>query len=639
MAVRISQKVAVGVVFVSAMFMSIMDVTIVNVALPTIGRDFGVSPTSVDSISIAFLVSLAVFIPASGWLGDRFGGKRVMLTAIVVFTAASALCGLASSLGELVAFRILQGAGGGMLAPVGMAMLFRAFPPEERIRASAILTVPTTFAPALGPVLGGLLVTELSWRWVFYVNVPIGVAAFAFGAVFLQQSVQARPGRFDLPGFLLSGLGLGLLMYGVSEGPNRGWHQPQVLAAIAAGAVLLAAMVVVELRSAAPMVDLRLLKNRLFRSGNGVMVLASVAFLGTLYAISLYYQDGRGLSALGSGLSTFPEALGVMGGAQLASRVLYPRLGPRRHISIGLTGTAASIALLALMGPQTSLWWARLLMFALGVSMAQVFVPVQAASFATITPAATGRASTMFNAIRQLGGAIGVAVLTTVIVSVGPVHQVAGHEVANLAAYRTAFLVAAAICLCALPFSLSIRDADAARHDPPPERPPSRRLTSGPHGSGLTLSAGDPGQVGGLEGRPATATGQDVDAVGPLLDRTDPRWQPGDVSIGDVREEAGRHGQVDGAIGPVPERDDRAVRGGQAAVSLHVEQRFRGPQGAFAVPPASHRGGGVKQAGKGSRHREGRESGSAPLAVGRPAPGQREPEEHQVLGQLPAQQP
>ena len=459
---RISQKVAVGVVFVAAMFMSIMDVTIVNVALPTIGRDFGVSATAVDSISIAFLVSLAVFIPASGWLGDRFGGKRVMLTAIVVFTAASALCGLASSLGELVAFRILQGAGGGMLAPVGMAMLFRAFPPAERIRASAVLTVPTTLAPALGPVLGGLLVTELSWRWVFYVNVPIGVAAFAFGMIFLRGSAQAQPGRFDLAGFLLSGSGLGLLMYGVSQGPRLGWHQPQVLATVAAGVMLLTAMVVVELRSAAPMVDLRLLRNRLFRSCNGVMVLASIAFLGTLYAVSLYYQDGRGLSALGSGLSTFPEALGVMGGAQLASRVVYPRLGPRRHISIGLTGTAASIGLLALLGPQSSLWWARLLMFTLGVSMAQVFVPVQAAAFATITLAATGRASTMFNAIRQLGGAIGVAVLTTVIVLVGPVHLVAGHPVANLTAYRVAFLAAAAICLCALACSLSIRDADAA---------------------------------------------------------------------------------------------------------------------------------------------------------------------------------
>jgi EmrB/QacA subfamily drug resistance transporter len=457
-----SQKVVIGVVFVAAMFMSIMDATIVNVALPTIGRDFKVSPTAVDSISIAFLVSLAVFIPASGWLGDRLGGKRVLLAAIAVFTVASALCGLASSLGELVAFRILQGAGGGMLAPVGMAMLYRAFPPAERLRAAAILTVPTTLAPALGPVLGGLLVTELSWRWVFYVNLPLGVAAFTFGLLFLQHQKQDRPGRFDLPGFLLSGLGLGLLMYGVSEGPNLGWRRPDVLASIAAGIVLLVAMVVVELRSPAPMVDLRLLKNRLFGLGNGVIVLASIAFLGTLYAISLYYQDGRGLSALGSGLSTFPEAFGVMGGAQLASRVLYPRLGPRRHLTLGLTGTAASIGLLALLGPQTSLWWARLLLLSLGLFMAQVFVPVQAASFATITPAATGRASAMFNAVRQLGGAVGVAVLTTAIVLVGPVHLVAGHEVANLTAYRVAFLVAAAICLCGVACSLAIRDADAA---------------------------------------------------------------------------------------------------------------------------------------------------------------------------------
>ena len=366
MAARISQKVAVGTVFVAAMFMSILDATIVNVALPTIGRDFGVSATAVDGIAIAFLVSLAVTIPASGWLGDRYGGKRVLLAAIALFTAASALCGLASSLGELVMFRILQGAAGGMLAPVGMAMLYRVFPPDERIKAAAILTVPTTFAPALGPVLGGLFVTELSWRWVFYVNLPIGAAAFAFGAIFLRQPAQDQPGRFDLAGFLLSGFGLGLLMYGVSEGPDLGWHDAQVLTTIAAGAVLLAAMVAVELRSRAPIVDLRLLRNRLFRAGNGVMVLASLAFLGTLYAISLYYQDGRGLSALGSGLSTFPEAFGVMAGAQLASRVLYPRLGPRRHITLGLAGTAASIALLALLGPQTSLWWARLLMLSPG---------------------------------------------------------------------------------------------------------------------------------------------------------------------------------------------------------------------------------------------------------------------------------
>src|SRR5260370_12034986 len=352
---RISQKVAVSVVFVAAMFVSIMAVTSVNVALPTIGGDFAGSPTAIDSISIGFLVSLAVFIPASGWLGDRFGGKRVTLAAIVVVTAASARCGLAPGLGELVAFRVLQGVGGGMLAPVGMAMLFRAFPPEERIRASSILTVPTRLAPALGPVLGGLLVTDLSWRWVFYVNVPIGAGALAFGARFLRQHTETRPGHFDLAGFLLSGIGLGLLMYGVSEGPDLGWASAEVLASAAAGVTLLAAMVAVELRTAEPIVALRLLGNPLFRSSTGVLILASIAFLGTLYVISLYYQDGPGLTALGSGLSTFPEAIGVMIGAQLASRVLYPLLRPRRLIALGLTGTAVSIGLLSLLATHSSL--------------------------------------------------------------------------------------------------------------------------------------------------------------------------------------------------------------------------------------------------------------------------------------------
>ena len=479
----ISQKAAVSVVYAGAMFIAVMDQTIVNVALATIGRQFHTSATAVAGTVIGYQVSVALSIPAAAWLGDRIGPRQLLLGSIAVFTVASALCGLAGSLDQLVAFRVLQGAGGGMLVPVGMAMLYRVFPPDERIKAAAILTVPTTFAPALGPVLGGLFVTELSWRWVFYVNLPIGAAAFAFGAVFLRQSAQAEPGRFDLAGFLLSGLGLGLLMYGVSEGPDLGWRDTKVLATIAAGAVLLAAMVIVELRSAAPIVDLRLLRNRLFRSGNGVMVLTSIAFLGTLYAISLYFQDGRGLSALGSGLSTFPEALGVMAGAQLASRVLYPRLGPRRHITLGLAGTTASIGLLALLGPQTSLWWARLLMVTLGLSIAQVFVPVQAAAFATISPAATGRASTMFNAMRQLGGAIGVAVLTSIIVLAGPVHLADGHEVANLTAYRIAFLAAAAISLCAMAFSLSIRDADAAgtiprrrgREEAEPRSAPPRR--------------------------------------------------------------------------------------------------------------------------------------------------------------------
>ncbi len=468
--IRVSQRVAVSVVYVAAMFMAILDATIVNVALPTLGRHFGVPATSVDTVAIYYLVSLAVFIPASGWLGDRFGGKRVLLTAIVIFTGASALCGAAQSLAELELFRVLQGAGGGMLAPVGLAMLLRVFPPEDRIRMAGLLTVPTTLAPAVGPVLGGLLVTEASWRWVFYVNLPIGLAAFCFGAFFLDGGRESQPGRFDLAGFLLAGAGLGALMYGVSEGPETSWADPGVLGTICAGVVLLAVLVRVELAIAEPLIDLRLLANRLFRSCTAVMVLASIAFIGSLYLLSLFYQDGRGLSALGSGLSTFPEAFGVMGGAQLASRVLYPLLGPRRHIAIGLAGVAVTIGLMALVGAQTSLWWMRLLVFAMGFAQGQVFVPSQGAAFATISRAASGRASTMFNAGRQLGGAIGVAALTTVVVAVGTEHVVAGRVVPNLLAYHVAFLAAAAVDVAAIAVALTIRDADAAATITPRKR-------------------------------------------------------------------------------------------------------------------------------------------------------------------------
>jgi len=459
---RVSQKVAVCVVYVAAMFMTIMDSTIVNVALPAIGRDYRVAPTAVAGISIYFLVSLAVFISASGWLGDRFGGKRVLLSAIVVFTASSALCGLAGSLTELEVFRVLQGVGGGMMAPVGLAMLFRAFPPAERVRAAAILTVPTTLAPAVGPVLGGLLVTELSWRWVFYVNVPLGILALAFGVLFLDGGTALRPGRFDATGFLLAGAGLGLLMYGVSEGPIRSWSSGVVLTTVAAGTLLLVALVIVELRKRLPLIDLRLFANRLFRSCNGVMVLASASFIGTLYVVSLFFQDGRGLSALNAGLSTFPEAIGVMGGAQLASRVLYPRLGPRRNVVLGELGVAASIALMILIGPQTNLWWMRLLMFFLGLAQGQVFVPVQAAAFATVSPEATGRASTMFNVVRQVGSAIGVAVFTTAIVAVGATKIVAGRVAPDLTAYHVAFGVAAGVAVAGAAVALTIHDADAA---------------------------------------------------------------------------------------------------------------------------------------------------------------------------------
>ena len=457
-----NQKIAVSVVFVAAMFMNIMDVTIVNVALPTLGREFHVRPDSVDTVAIGYLVSLAVFIPASGWLGDRFGGKKILLTSVVIFTGASALCGMATSLPELVGFRILQGVGGGLMVPVGMALLYRTFPPAERIRASSILVVPTAIAPALGPVLGGLFVTDVSWRWVFYVNLPIGIAALLFGMYFLREQRDHAPGRFDITGFVLSAAGLGLTMYGVSEGPFRGWTTPLILGTICTGAALMVILVFVEAHKTAPMIDIELFKDSLFRSSCAVLALGSAAFLGSLFLVALFFQDGLGLSALQSGISTFPEALGVMLGAQVVTRLAYPVVGPRRVMIGGLLILTVTLVLMTLIGQGTSLWWMRLLLFVSGYGMSHVFVPSQAAGFATISPAATGRASTLFNAQRQLGGAIGVALLSTVVAAVGPVHFVSHRAMPNLASYHTAFLVAAAVAVIAAIAALTVNDAEAA---------------------------------------------------------------------------------------------------------------------------------------------------------------------------------
>lgn len=452
-------QVVASVVFVAAMFMTILDSTIVNVALPSIARSFNADTTAAGAVASAYLVSLGIFIPASGWLGDRFGDKRIFLTALVLFTVASMLCGLAGSLSELIAFRVLQGVGGGMLTPVGMAMLFRAYPQNERTRASRILLPPTALAPALGPVLGGLLVAQLSWRWVFFVNLPVGVAALVFGMLFLEEHRTKRVGRFDLVGFLLAGLGLATLLFALTQGSADGWTSGPVLAGGIGGLTLLAAMWVWESRSGDPMLDVRLLGNRLFGSCTLVLLLGFGTFIGTLYAFSQFQQVGLGRSPLEAGLLTFPEAIGVISFSQF-SAWLYRRFGPRRVMSVGLLGTALFTALIALQTASTPVSAVVLCTFALGASMANVFLPLQTAAFAQISPAATGHASSLYNAVRQVGAALGVSVLATVISATGPD---AAALPGDLGRYHTAFLVASGMTFVAAVLArLLIRDSDAS---------------------------------------------------------------------------------------------------------------------------------------------------------------------------------
>jgi EmrB/QacA subfamily drug resistance transporter len=454
---RPDQRIIVAAVYVASMLMNTLDSTIVIVALATLGRQFDVPPVATEAVVVGYLVSLAVFIPASGWLGDRFGTKRVFLTALAIFVTASALCGLAGSLQQLVAFRVLQGAGGGMLTPVGMAMLFRTFPPQERVAVGRVLMFATIFGPASGPLIGGFLIERESWRWAFFVNVPVGLIAFLIGLFFLHEHREPGPGPFDLPGFVLGGAGLGAFMFALSEGPSQGWTSPLILASGLAGLLMLLTFAIVELRSAAPMVDLRLLQNRLFRSTQTVSLFATAGFIGTLFLIPLYLQEVQGASPLESGLTTFPEALGVVSSTQIVAR-LYPRVGPRRLMASGLVGLATAISLIALIGLTANPWIVRLLMYFVGFGMAYVFLPNQAASLATISPAKTGRASTISNVQRQLGAALGVAVLSSLLAAVAA--RAGGPS--DPWPYRAALIAAAAFALVGAACALGVPDEEAA---------------------------------------------------------------------------------------------------------------------------------------------------------------------------------
>lgn len=453
-----NQKTAILAVQSGVLVMGAIDSTIVNVAVPTLGRQFHASPAAVDAVVIGYLLSMAVVILASGWLCDRLGTRRVLLTAIAVFTAASAACGAAGSLDELILLRVLQGASSGLIGPVGLTMVLRAFPPPERPRVTGILVIPSSFAPALGPVLGGLFVTGLSWRWAFYVNVPVGIASLALGLLFLDEQERHEAGAFDVPGFVLGCTGLASLMYGLSEGPDQGWGSPAILAALAAGVLLLAALAGVELRRPQPVIDVRLLADRLFRTANLVMFLVSACYGGSLFLVALFYQDGLGLSALQAGLSVLPEVLGVITGAPLIARRLYPVLGPRRLIVGGLAAITASLAALSLVNARADLWLMWLLLFGLGFSMAGVAPSANTTVFSNISAAATSRASAFYSAQRQAAGAIGVAALTTILTAAGG----PGHAAHDLAGYHAAFLAAAGVALLGAFAAATIRDEDAA---------------------------------------------------------------------------------------------------------------------------------------------------------------------------------
>ncbi|MCW3017039.1 MAG: family efflux transporter permease subunit [Solirubrobacterales bacterium] len=394
--------------------MTNIDTTVVNVALDSLARDFQASITSVQWVATGYLLALAIAIPLSGWASDRFGGKRVWIVSTGLFLAGSMLAGAAWSLDSLIFFRILQGLGGGMIMPVGMTLVTRAAGPGRVGRVMGILGVQQLLGPVLGPVIGGVLVEHAGWRWIFYVNVPVGALAIAAAARFLPQA-RPQPGeRLDGRGFLLLSPGLAALVYGLAETANGGFADPRACVPIVLGLALVTGFVCHARRVRNALIDVRLFLKRPFSAGVGTTFFLGMGLTGALFVLPLYYQGVRGQSPLDAGLLLAPQGIGAAIMIPFAGW-LTDRVGPGRVVLPGLALVVAGTLPFTLAGTSTPYPLLVLALVVRGVGLGASTMPSMAGAYATLDEHAVARAASALNVMKQLGGSVGVALLAVVL--------------------------------------------------------------------------------------------------------------------------------------------------------------------------------------------------------------------------------
>jgi EmrB/QacA subfamily drug resistance transporter len=394
--------------------MSVVDTTVVNVALHDLALDFSVSIASVHWVASGYLLALAVSIPLAGWASERFGAKRVWTTSVALFLAGSMLAGLAWSIQSLIAFRLLQGFGGGMIVPVGMSLLARAAGPGRLGRVMSVIGIAQLIGPVLGPVLGGLLVEDAGWRWIFYVNVPVGVLALILARHTLPADEPEPCDRLDLRGFALLSPGLAALVYGLAE-TGGGIAGPRALGPILAGIALVVAFVIHARRAPNPLIDVRLLQTRAFAAASGTTFCVAMSLFGAMFLLPLYYQTARGQGPLGAGLLLAPQGLGAALMMPLAGR-LTDRIGPGRVVLAGLTLMALGTLPLAWAGASTPFPLLAGVLVLRGLGLGASMMPAQTAAYATLRQdTGAARGTSALNAIQRMGGALGVALMSVVL--------------------------------------------------------------------------------------------------------------------------------------------------------------------------------------------------------------------------------
>lgn len=407
--------IAAAVMF--ATFLEVLDTTIVNVSLPNIAGNLSATPEEATWALTSYLVANAIVLPLTGWLASFFGRKRLLTLAVVGFTATSFLCGLAPSLPFLVVFRLLQGLTGGVLQPMSQAIMLEAFPPEKRGRAMAFWALGIVVAPILGPVLGGWLTDNYSWRWVFYVNIPIGVIsvlmtrAFIFDPPYLKDMKR----KVDGVGIGLLAVGIGALQFLLDKGQTEDWFDSNLIRALAvtsAAAIIL--FIIHALVAKDPVLDLRVLKDRTYATGVFLMTVLGFVLFGSLVMIPLFLQTVLGYPAMQAGIAMAPRGMGSFLFMPLIG-YLMGKLDPRKLVAAGLTIAGVTLYLLSSINLNAGYWDIFWPQFIQGSAMGLLFVPLSTMSMAAIPREKMGNATSLFNLMRNLGAGIGIAFVATTV--------------------------------------------------------------------------------------------------------------------------------------------------------------------------------------------------------------------------------
>jgi EmrB/QacA subfamily drug resistance transporter len=400
-----------------ALFMVMLDSTVVNLALPTIQTKLGAGLSGLQWIVDGYILVLAAFLLSGGTLGDMYGRRRAFIGGAAVFTLGSLACALAPSTGVLIGARAVQGLGAALMMPSTLSILTNTFPdPRERAKAIGIWAGVSGLALAIGPLVGGGMVDTLGWQSIFYINIPVGIVAIVLALRFVPES-RDRAGRsLDLPGQVLAVVGLGTLTYGLIEAENYGWSSARIVTCFVIAAIALAAFAFVEIRSSSPMLQLKFFRDRTFLGANLVGLIVSFGFFGVVFFLSLFMQQVQGYTPFEAGLRQLPTTLGVMVMAILSGRIVS-HIGPRLPMAIGLTVNGTALLLMTTVQADTpySQWW--FYMALTGIGMGLVMSPMTAAIMGSVPPARAGMASATSNTLRQLGSVFGVAVLGTIVTS------------------------------------------------------------------------------------------------------------------------------------------------------------------------------------------------------------------------------